>query len=179
MQALYDFTHSRGSSLNGYETLTLLCARLQRLVPHDCVAIYVRQGRRLKTCCVHGENSRLFSSLEIPVGQGLSGWVVENNKPVINGNPAVEPGYLNDPSKFTTLRSALALPLRAEGGTQIVVALYALEKEFFSKDQLAILLGVGDQLAMTIEHALLYPLGQAAKPTLFLVPDTKIVPLRK
>src|SRR5262249_16826050 len=69
MQALYDFTHSLGSSLNGYETLSLLCARLQRLVPHDCVAIYVRRGQRLKACCAHGENSRLFASLEIPVGQ--------------------------------------------------------------------------------------------------------------
>ena len=36
---------------------------------------------------VNGENFRLFSSLEIPLGQGLSGWVAENRKPIINGNP--------------------------------------------------------------------------------------------
>ena len=38
---------------------------------------------------------RLFSSLEIPFGQGLSGWVAETGKPIVNGNPAVETGYLN------------------------------------------------------------------------------------
>jgi len=46
-------------------------------------------------CCapeyVNGENFRLFSSsLEIPLGQGLSGWVADNRKPIINGNPSVE-----------------------------------------------------------------------------------------
>ena len=52
------------------------------------------------------------------MGQGLSGWVAENNKPIVNGNPSVEPGYLNDPAKFSTLRSALAVPLE---GKQSVV----------------------------------------------------------
>jgi hypothetical protein len=58
-----------------------------------------------------GLNSSLFSSLDIPLGQGLSGWVAQNNKPILNGNPCVEPGYLNDPTKFSTHRSALAVPL--------------------------------------------------------------------
>ena len=53
----------------------------------------------------------LFSSLRIPVGQGLSGWVAENRKPILNGNPSVESGYLNNPSVFSTLRSAIAVPL--------------------------------------------------------------------
>jgi len=42
---------------------------------------------------VTGEDFRLFSSLEIPMGQRLSGWVPENRKPIINGNPSVEPGF--------------------------------------------------------------------------------------
>ena len=42
-----------------------------------------------------GENFRLFTSLEIPFGRGLSGWVAEQRKPILNGNPSVEPGYLN------------------------------------------------------------------------------------
>ena len=45
------------------------------------------------------------------MGEGLSGWVAENRKPILNGNPSVEPGYLADPAKFSTLRSALAVPL--------------------------------------------------------------------
>jgi diguanylate cyclase (GGDEF)-like protein len=132
-----------------------------QVVPHDCAAIYILQGDRLKPCYVQGESSRLFSSLEIPLGQGLSGWVLENNKPIVNGNPSVEPGYLNDPTKFTSLRSALGLPLRAAGGMRAVLALYALEKESFSKDQLAILLAIAPKLAGTIENALCFQQTQA------------------
>jgi putative nucleotidyltransferase with HDIG domain len=151
---LCEFTQTLGGSLGVYETLSLLCARLKQIVPHDCIAIYVLQTDRLKAAYVQGENSRLFSSLEIPLGQGLSGWVLENNRPIVNGNPGVEPGYLNDAAKFTTLRSALAMPLRPPGGMRGVLALYALEKESFSKDQLDILLSIEAALAMAIENAL-------------------------
>ena len=70
---------------------------MNRLVEHDAVAIYLVQEDKLIPRYVKGESFRLFSSLEIPVGQGLSGWVAENDLPILNGNPAVEPGYLNDP----------------------------------------------------------------------------------
>ena len=123
-------------------------------MPHDCVAIYVQQNNRLKAAYVQGENSRLFSSLEIPLGQGLSGWVLENNKPIVNGNPGVEPGYLNDAAKFTTLCSALAMPLRPPGGMRGVLALYALEKESFSKDQLEIILSIETVFATAVENTL-------------------------
>jgi diguanylate cyclase (GGDEF)-like protein/putative nucleotidyltransferase with HDIG domain len=154
MQTLCEVAHDLGDSLSAHETLSMLCVRIKQLVPHDCAAIYLLQGERLKPCYVEGENSRLFSSLEVPLGQGLSGWVLENNKPIVNGNPSVEPGYLSDPTRFTTLRSALALPLRGAAGMRGVLALYALEKEAFSKEQLEILLAVAPKLAMAIESAL-------------------------
>ena len=34
----------------------------------------------------------------------------------MNGNPSVEPGYLNDDSKVSSLRSALAVPLEGLHG---------------------------------------------------------------
>ena len=155
IQKLCEFIQTLGGSLGSYETLSLLCARLKQIVPYDCVAIYVLQNTCLKAAYVQGENSRVFSSLQIPLGQGLSGWVLENSKPIVNGNPGVEPGYLNDSAKFTTLRSALAIPLRPPGGMRGVLALYALEKEFFSKDQLEILLSIETVVAMAVESTVM------------------------
>jgi len=54
---------------------------------------------------------------------------------------SVEPVYLNDASKYSTLNAALAVPLevcRLVG----VVALYHAEKDFFTFDHLRILLAV-------------------------------------
>jgi putative methionine-R-sulfoxide reductase with GAF domain len=66
---------------------------------------------------VTGDHSRLFSVLEIQFGQGVSGWVAENRKAVINGNPAVEPGYFSDEPNFTPMRSALSVPLAGTNGS--------------------------------------------------------------
>ena len=81
------------------------------MIPYDAIVVYIVREDRLIPQYVTGEDFTLFSSLEIPLGQGLSGWVAENRKPILNGNPSVEPGYLNDPTKFSVLRSALAVPL--------------------------------------------------------------------
>jgi len=88
-QALYELTQDLGSSLNLHETLSVLDSRLKRLIPYDAIAVYVKKGDCLTPAYVNGENFRLFASLEIPIGQGLSGWVAETGKPIINGNPSV------------------------------------------------------------------------------------------
>ncbi len=116
--------------------------RLKKLVPYDSVAIYICRGDNLVPQYVSGDNFRLFSSLEIPMGQGLSGWVAQNRKPIVNGNPAVEPGYLNDDTKFSTLRSALAVPLEGVAGVVGVLALYQAERDAFTNDHLRMLLAI-------------------------------------
>ena len=131
---LYELTQDLGNSLNLHETLSVLDSRLRRLIPYDAIAVYVRQEDRLVPQYVNGENMRLFSTLRIPVGQGLSGWVADAGKPIINGNPSVEPGYLNDPSRFSTLRSALAIPLENAVGVTGVLTLYHLGIDAFTKD---------------------------------------------
>src|SRR5581483_6058687 len=123
-QTLFELSQDLGASLSLGETLSVFSVKLRRLVPYDAIAIYVRRGNELVPEYVSGDNFRLFASLRIPMGQGLSGWVAHNRKPIINGNPSVEPGYLNDPSKFSTLRSALAIPLEGLAGVVAVLALY-------------------------------------------------------
>ncbi|HEV2445281.1 MAG TPA: sensor domain-containing diguanylate cyclase, partial [Candidatus Sulfopaludibacter sp.] len=106
-----------------------------------------------------------FSALEIPLGQGLSGWVAEHRKPIVNGNPAAEPGYLNDATKFTTMSSALAVPLVGLNGTISVLTLYRSEREAFSNDHLRILLAVSHKVALSIENALQFQQAQSTAST--------------
>jgi diguanylate cyclase (GGDEF)-like protein/putative nucleotidyltransferase with HDIG domain len=153
-QMLYELTQDLGSSLNLHETLSVLDSRLQRLIPYDAFAVYTREGDQLVPRYVRGENARLFSALRIPLGQGLSGWVGETGQPLINGNPSVEPGYLNDPTKFSTLRSTLAIPLESAAGITGVLALYHLKPDAFIKDHLRILLAVKPKVSLTVENAL-------------------------
>src|SRR5258706_9846988 len=153
-QALSEFGLKLGASLSLEDTLSLLSVRVKRLVPHDSMAVYVLRNKVLIPEFVSGENFRLFSSLRIPIGEGLSGWVVQNCKPILNGNPSVEPGYLNDPSRFSTLRSALAVPLEGTSSVVAVLALYRVHPDAFSRDDLSVLQELGSKLGVAIEGAL-------------------------
>jgi diguanylate cyclase (GGDEF)-like protein/putative nucleotidyltransferase with HDIG domain len=156
VQMLFELTQDLGNSLSLNETLSVVSVRLKRLVPYDSIAVYVLRDDKLVPEYVNGENFRLFSSLEIPVGEGLSGWVAQNRKPILNGNPSVEAGYMGDPAKFSTLRSALAVPLEGLNGAVGVLALYRAEKDAFTKDNLRILLAISSKVSLAIENALKY-----------------------
>jgi diguanylate cyclase (GGDEF)-like protein len=165
VQNLFELAQDLGNSLSLNETLSLLAIRLKRMIPYDSLAIYVMRDDKLRAEYVNGENFRLFSALEIPLGQGLSGWVAENKKPIINGNPSVEPGYLNDDSKFTTMRSALSVPLIGLNGTVSVLTLYHTERDAFTKDHLRILLAIVPKVALSIENALKYQQAESSAST--------------
>jgi diguanylate cyclase (GGDEF)-like protein/putative nucleotidyltransferase with HDIG domain len=168
VQNLFELAQDLGNSLSLNETLSLLAIRLKRMIPYDALAIYVPHGNILKAEYASGENFRLFSALEIPMGQGLSGWVAENHKPILNGNPSVEPGYLNDETKFTTMRSAVAIPLVGLSGVVSVLTLYRAERDAFTKDHLRILLAIGAKVALSIENALKYEQAESSAATDYL-----------
>jgi len=165
---LFELAHNLGTSLSLDETLSVLSVRLKRIVPYDAMALFLKKEQALEPAFVIGENARLFSSLRIPVGQGLSGWVAETGREILNGNPSVEPGYLNDESKFSTLQSALAVPLEGLNGIVGVITLYRAERNAFSKDHMRILLAISSKLAIAVENALRYHQAESSATTDFL-----------
>ena len=167
-QTLFELSQDLGASLSLGETLSVFAVKLRRAMPYDAIAIYVRHGDELVPEYVNGDNFRLFASLRIPMGQGLSGWVAQNLKPILNGNPSVEPGYLNDASKYSTLNSALAVPLEGLQGVVGVVALYHAERDFFTTDHLRILLAVSSKMALAIENAMKYEQAESSAVTDYL-----------
>jgi len=156
-QTLLEFSIELGRSLSLYETLSLVAARLRKLVPYNAVAIYLIRDDKLIPEYVTGDDFRVFSSLQIPMGEGLSGWVAQNRKPILNGNPSVEPGYLSETHPESLMSSALALPLM-RGGDEVlgVLALYKLEADAFSSDHLRILLAMTEKIAASIDNAMKY-----------------------
>jgi diguanylate cyclase (GGDEF)-like protein len=80
--------------------------------------------------------------------------VAENNQAIVNGNPAVESGYLNDPSKVTPLRSAIAVPLVCREQVVGVLTLYQLQVDAFTLDHRRILQNISAKVGVVIENAL-------------------------
>jgi diguanylate cyclase (GGDEF)-like protein/putative nucleotidyltransferase with HDIG domain len=167
VQMLFELSHDLGNSLSLDETLSVLAVRLKHLIPYDSIAIYAASNGELLPQYVGGNNFRALSSLRIPIGSGISGWVAENRKCIVNGDPSLEPGYLSDP-QTSPLRSALAIPLEGTEGVVGVLTLYRPELDAFSRDQLRILMAISSKLALTMQNALKYRVAEDSATTDYL-----------
>ncbi|MGP0070932.1 MAG: HD domain-containing phosphohydrolase [Bryobacteraceae bacterium] len=140
-----------GMSLSLVETMGVMCSRVSALIPNDAVAVYLLEGNTLVPRYVHGENLKLLTSLRVGLGEGVVGWVAENHKPILNGNPAVEPGFCIGPNRSSALNSVLAVPLHTTSANIGVLALYRAEKDSFSHEAMEDLLKVSDRISLGIE----------------------------
>jgi putative nucleotidyltransferase with HDIG domain len=133
---------SRGNDshagLKGQEALAIAALRVEAQVAYDAIAFCACEEGQVKPKFVAGDDRRILSALCVPEGDGLLGWVAETAKPILNGNPTVEPGYPGDGN----LGSALALPLEEGGQTIGVLALYRRERDAFGADELVALLSL-------------------------------------
>ncbi len=132
------------------EVFQALRRRLPEAIPYQALVLYRCRGDHIRAEFLDGEACQQFAALEIPLGMGLAGWVAENHKGIVNGNPSVEPGYLNDPTKFSTLGSALAAPIEFPDGATGVLSVYRRDRDAFQAQELRLL-----QKAATLVGAML------------------------
>jgi putative nucleotidyltransferase with HDIG domain len=132
-------------SLEWDEALMVAALRMQRVIPHDAIALCACEDEFVRVKFAGGEDGAGLETLSVRQGEGLIGWVAEVGKPILNGNPSVEPGYSGG-----TLASALAAPLVSAGRVVGVVALYRREKDAFAAGELVALLELCPALASLI-----------------------------
>jgi GAF domain-containing protein len=82
----------------------------------------------------------LLRELVVPRGEGLTGWVAEQRRPILNGDPSADKGY--PLSATPALRSALAIPVTAPDGAEAVLTLYRNEAEAFDNADFSALCAV-------------------------------------
>jgi diguanylate cyclase (GGDEF)-like protein/putative nucleotidyltransferase with HDIG domain len=167
-QLLFELAQTLGNSLSLRETLSVVAIRLKEMIPHDLIVFYICDQGKLIPRYVHGTDFELFRSLEIPLGQGIAGWVAQHEKPIINGDPAAESKYLEDPSRVSVLRSALSIPLKGRDGVAGVLSLYRRENQAFKTDQLRMLLAGSSKLGLSVENALRFESAEDSASTDFL-----------
>ncbi len=151
---LFEMAEGLGSSLDLDQTLTRVEDSLKSMIPHNSLVLFIQRANTLTAQFATGDNDRILSYLEIPLGEGLAGWVANNGQPVVNGNPTVDPGFECEPGK--PLRSALAVPLEGTGGPIGVMVLYHEDNDHFTRDHLRILLAVIPKIGLAVQNALKY-----------------------
>lgn len=126
---------------------------LQSLIPFDCFAVYVRSEASIVALHVAGPCAAAFSAKPIPMGEGLSGWVAENSRTILNGNPTVEPNILIEAGLFTSSSSALSAPVFSSSGSVLAaVTLYSRQRSAYSQDHLRVLEQIAREFAWALEN---------------------------
>jgi len=152
--AIYELMGVPGIFLTLENALAIIAAHLKTIVPYDCIAIYTIEKGMLLPKYVSGADSALFCSIRIPIGEGVSGYVAETQRAVVNGNPSVEPGCLRNPNICSVLLSVTSIPLFGSSGIIGVLSLYSRGKDAFTGDHVRLLEGVSSKTAFAIERAI-------------------------
>ena len=168
-QALFEMSQSLGNSLSPSETMSVMASRLQRLIPHSACALYLRKGDTLVSYFLDGQHSKQFTPLPIELGEGISGWVAQSGKPILNGNAAVEPGCPVAADGSPVLQTALSIPLfDLEQQVFAVLTLYATAADSFLRDHLRILQAMESKLSLSLSNALQFRQTETDAETDFL-----------
>ncbi len=154
-QALFEMSQVVGTSLSIDETASVMASRLRALVAFDCCAVYLRCDDALTEQYLHGQYAPCFSRQPIPLGEGISGWVAQSGRPIVNGNATVEPNYAEVPANGLRLLSALAIPL-FDLGSEIygVLTLYSARENGFSSDHIRILQASEVKFSLALQNAI-------------------------
>ena len=124
---------------------SMIWAHVRHIVPNASCAFFVNDPARdaVTVKFVAGEGSSALQGLEITLGDRLTGWVAENQQPIINSEAQLD---LGPEAAFVGFRFCVALPLAHDGQSAGVLSLYA--KEAFTPEQVQTLQHVVPHLAV-------------------------------
>jgi diguanylate cyclase (GGDEF)-like protein/putative nucleotidyltransferase with HDIG domain len=136
------------------EVASVIYKCLDQKINFDTLGLYVRRQEYLEPIFFLGAHVSLFNRQAFPITEGLSGWVAQHERPIVNGNVSIECCYVNDSQALSNLQTALAVPFQGKGGTTGVITLYHRNRDAFSQDDLRILESASLQIGPAIEAAL-------------------------
>jgi diguanylate cyclase (GGDEF)-like protein/putative nucleotidyltransferase with HDIG domain len=155
--ALYQIAQTMGTSLGVYDTTALIASKLANLVPFSACALFVYSEQTDSLSCrfATGTDSELVQQLTLRNGQGLTGWVARNRRPLVNARPSADIEAMNSDAP-TELQSALVCPLIVGDSFIGTLAVYHVEPSFYRDDHRRLLDRVCEQAAAVIQNAIVF-----------------------
>lgn len=132
---------------------------LHDVVPHDFAAVYVLEGARLVPFAVSDRmqgsavleaDKQYLASLDLRVGENVTGWVARHDESLLINDVLRDPRYLDS---RPGVQSELCVPMRSASGVTGVVNLESLQKNAYTESEKRVLEIVATQLSIAIENA--------------------------
>jgi diguanylate cyclase (GGDEF)-like protein len=158
VHALYDIALAIGGSLDVFDTMAALSAKLPDLVPCASVALFLHEDETDTLRCrfATGTGADVLQQVVARAGKGPTGWVALNRRPLVNADPAADLEAAGLDHVSTTLRSALVCPLIVADRSIGTLSVYHTEGACYRDDHRRLLERVAAQAGAVISNALLF-----------------------
>ena len=155
--ALYEIAQAMGTSLGVSDTMALISAKLSNLVPFSCAALFLfdEESETLRCRFATGTDAEVIQQISVRSGEGLTGWVARNRRPLVNARPSadLEAAGVTTP---THLQSALVCPLLYNERFIGTLSVYHVDAAFYRDDHRRLLDRVSEQAAAVINNSMLF-----------------------
>jgi diguanylate cyclase (GGDEF)-like protein/putative nucleotidyltransferase with HDIG domain len=156
--ALYEIAQAMGTSLGVSDTMALISAKLTNLVPFACAALFLydEETETLRCRFATGTDADVIQQITVHSGEGLTGWVARNRRPLVNARPSADLEAAGLANLSTSLQSALVCPLMFSERFIGTLSVYHTEAAFYRDDHRRLLDRVSEQAAAVINNSMLF-----------------------
>src|SRR5882724_9458455 len=155
--ALHEIAQTIGSSLNLNDTVTLVSNKLRAIVPFDTCIIFVVDDKSGRAIAAHvaGEDAEVFRDRRMNVGDGITGWVIANERSMCNASPELDlVGVPEELSK--SYKGVLVSPLLRENGAFGALTLYSKSRTSYTTEHVRLLESVCQHASTALNNALTF-----------------------
>ena len=155
--ALYEIAQAMGTSLGVADTMALISSKLANLVPFSCCALFLynEETETLRCRFATGVDAELVQQISVKNGQGLTGWVARNRRPLVNARPSADLEAAGMPGT-TSLQSALVCPLVFNERFIGTLSVYHIDAGCYTDDHRRLLDRVCEQASAVIYNSIVF-----------------------
>ena len=168
-----------GTSLGVSDTMSLITSKLMSLVPFTSCALFLydEPSETLRCRFATGVEAEDIGKMMMRSGQGLSGWVARNKRPLVNARPSADFEAAGITGRETALQSALVSPLMFNDKLIGTLVVYHAAADFYTDDHRRLLERVSKQASAVINNSIVFEQTQEASLTdpLTGLPNTRFM----
>src|SRR6185369_16735227 len=155
--ALHEIAQTIGSSLNMSDTVALISNKLKAIVPFDTCIIFLVDEKSGKAIAAHtvGEDAAAFGERRMNVGDGITGWVIANERSMCNASPELD--LVGVPEELCkSYKGVLVSPLLREDGAFGALTLYSKSRTSYTTEHVRLLESVCQHASTALNNALTF-----------------------
>src|SRR5256884_368816 len=168
LRSFYDLVRTLGTAADRDEFLSIFANSLSSIASHDTCAITLIAGSgEIVTEYARGQHAEAIEGRAVGLGEGITGWVIANQKPFCNTDPRLDflPGLAE---KFQSFRTLASFPLLKGDRLFGALTVYSSYCSEYGDDQQRVL----KESATILTNALWAMAQQASAPQAFAVERT-------